>query len=257
MVICVLPAIQWFKMIPTHQSEQVTYENDDEDETRVRGHTDVRGGNFLARTEAKRIDPIQEMYQNQENQSHVIEFFAELCNSKSIATIILANANEFDIPPALAFSLCWEESRFNPRAFNNANRDNSVDRGLFQLNNRTFPNLGVQDFYNPEINAHNGMKYLRTCLDNGNTEIIALSMYNAGAGRVSGSGTPLRTLVYVSRILENSARIESHFISWEVRRQQLLLEGIDIEAEAFFEDEEEEEDDRRIRLLPLFPLGIR
>jgi hypothetical protein len=113
--------------------------------------------------------------------------------------------------------------------------------------------LGTQDFYNPEVNAHNGLKYLRTCLDAGGTEIIALSMYNAGSGRVGGAGTPLRTLVYVSRILENSTRIETHLLSWEARRQQMLLEGIDIEAEDYY-DEEEEEDDRRLRLVPLFPL---
>jgi hypothetical protein len=244
-------------MIPTQEREKETYSDDDEEDARVRGHTEIRGGNFLARIEPKRADPIRELYQDSESQPRVIEFFAELCNSKQIATIILANAEEFDIPPALAFSLCWEESRFNPRAFNNANRDNSVDRGLFQLNSRTFPALAVQDFYNPEINAHNGMKYLRTCLDSGETEIIALAMYNAGSGRVRGTGTPLRTLVYISRILENSDKIENHFQSWEARYQQMLLEGVEINFDMLAEEEEEEEDDRRIRLLPLFPLGIR
>jgi hypothetical protein len=257
MVICVLPAIQWFKMIPSHESKQETYEDDDDDDEKVRGHTDLRGGNFLARTEPKRVDPIQELYLDPESQPRVIEFFAELCNSKPVASTILASANEFEVPPALAFSLCWEESRFNPRAFNNANRDNSVDRGLFQLNNRTFPGLAVQDFYNPEINAHNGMNFLRTCLDAGDTEIIALAMYNAGSGRVRGTGTPLRTLVYISRILENRDKIENHFQSWEARYQQMLLEGVEIDFNMLAEEEEEEEDGRRIHFLPLFPLGIR
>jgi len=158
-------------------------------------------------------DPVLEYFRNSEYKEWVIDFFTGMCSSPEIAAAILYNADTFDVPPALALALCWEESRFNPRAINRKNRDGSIDRGLFQLNSRSFPDLDAPVFFNINSNVYYGVRHLKSCLDSGASEVSALAMYNAGAGRVKSTGAPEVTLNYISRILENRSKIESRFLS--------------------------------------------
>jgi len=177
-------------------------------------------------------DPILEYYRNPEYRGWVIEFFASICSDREIARAILDNAAIFDVPAALALALSWEESHFNHRAVNRFNRDGSIDRGLFQLNNLSFPKLEMNDFFNASTNAYYGISHLRHCLDTGGSEISALAMYNAGTGRVRNSGAPKVTLDYISRILENRSKIESRFHAMLIKEEENRL------AEKFeFEDD--------------------
>jgi hypothetical protein len=130
---------------------------------------------------------------------------------------------------------------------NNKNRDESIDRGLFQLNNRSFPRLETQSFFNLELNAKYGMSHLRHCLDTGGTEVAALAMYNAGTGRVRSTGTPKITLDYVGRILENRWKIEDRFEEWE---KSLFKEKPEELPEIIAEAKP-----ARSRLVPLMPLA--
>jgi hypothetical protein len=202
---------------------------------------------FFTRNAQGRQDFILELYRDPVSRERVVEFFAGICASRDIAEAILANAEMYDIPPALAVALAWEESRFDPRAVNTKNRDQSIDRGLFQLNNRSFPRLDIQAFYNPRVNAQYGMSHLRYCLDTGGSEIAALAMYNAGAGRVNSSGTPRSTLDYISRIINNRSEIEGLF----QERESQFQEQLDTFAD-FAEAQPE-----RPRLVPLIPLAGR
>ena len=202
---------------------------------------------FFPHTRPERRDPILELYRDPQTQSRVVDFFAAICASREIAEVILSNAAAFDVAPALAVSLAWEESRFNPRAVNAKNRNQSVDRGLFQLNNRSFPRLELQAFFNPRLNAQYGISHLRHCLDIGGSEIAALAMYNAGATRVNSSGTPKSTLDYVSRILDNRSAIEFLFDEREARFREQLGD--------FTVSDIAEEKSERLRLVPLMPLA--
>jgi hypothetical protein len=204
---------------------------------------------FAPDSRPERQDRILALYRNTQTQSGVFDFFTEICDSAEIAEVILYNANLFDIPPALAIALAWEESRFNPGAVNNKNQNESIDRGLFQLNDRSFPRLEIQAFFNPETNAWYAMNHLRHCLDTGGTEIAALAMYNAGTNRVRGAGTPKVTLDYISRILENRWEIEDRFRNWEARYHEQQLEEIENFAELA------EIKPERARLVPLMPLS--
>ena len=203
---------------------------------------------FFSRNSPERQDPILAVYRDTSAKERVIDFFAEICASREIAAVILTNAEIYNIPPALAVALAWEESRFDPRAVNTRNRDQSIDRGLFQLNDRSFPRLEIQAFFNPQLNARYGMSHLRYCLDTGRSEIAALAMYNAGAGRVNSSGTPRTTLDYISRILHNRTEIEELFQEQEAQFQEQFVEIITDIAEAQPE---------RPRLVPLIPLAGR
>jgi soluble lytic murein transglycosylase-like protein len=85
-----------------------------------------------------------------------------------------------------------------------------VDRGLYQLNSRTFPNVKLDDFYDPQVNARLGLKRLRFCLNQGRNELVALAIYNAGTQKVR-KGTPYSTLHHIARILEYREQIEQDF----------------------------------------------
>ena len=190
-------------------------------------------GNFLLAAIEYFKDPVLEYYRNPEYAEWVINFFTGICSSREVVLAILDNADKFDVPPALAFALSWEESGFNPAAINRYNLDGSVDRGLFQLNNRSFPNLETSVFFDVNSNAYYGISHLRFCLDSGGSEVSALAMYNAGTGRVRTSGAPAVTLNYISRILENRSRIESRFHARLIKEEENRL------AEAALAEDEE------------------
>ena len=195
--------------IEQEQNGQIEINYDDQEEA-------VLQPTFLVLHIEKGQDLLLSSYRDPEFKYYVVAFFRDLIRSQEIAEVILANACVFDIPPALAFALCAEESNFHPRAFNR-NRNGSVDRGLFQLNSSSFPNLTLDEFYDIEINTRNGLAHLRWCLNIAGTEVAALAMYNAGATRVREAGTPQSTLNYVSRILRRQRNMEEQFMAKYVR----------------------------------------
>jgi hypothetical protein len=180
-------------------------------------------GNFLLSETEVIHDPVLDYFRNPEYSEWVIDFFSNICSNRDIVFAILENSEKFNVPPSLAFSVSWEESRLNPNAINRHNKDGSIDRGLFQLNNRSFPNLETASFFDIKINSHYGLGHLRYCLDTGGSEIPALAMYNAGTGRVRNSGAPEVTLNYVSRILSNKSKIESQFHSLLIKEEEYRL----------------------------------
>ncbi len=154
-------------------------------------------------------DPILSLYRDAASRDEVVSFFGAIMHSPELAGIILAQADEFDVSPSLVFALSWEESRFEIKAVNK--NPASIDRGLFQLNSKSFPDLKENDFFNPELNARFGVAHLRWCLDYAGSEVAGLAMYNAGSGRVKSGGTPKKTLDYVSRIQSFRDGIDSMF----------------------------------------------
>jgi hypothetical protein len=173
---------------------------------------------FLREPEVQ-SDFTMDCYRNPETRAWVTSFFERVSGSLKTAQAILEGAERYSISPSLAFALSWEESRFNSRAVNRKNRDDSIDRGLFQLNSKSFPKLGDAEFFDPRINAFYGMAHLRFCFDTGGSEIAALAMYNAGTGRVRSTGTPRQTLDYTARILSTRRKIDKAFLEEWARSQ--------------------------------------
>jgi hypothetical protein len=181
-------------------------------------------------------DLILSAYRDEAFSEDVIVFFQDITGSREIAEAILSNASGYNVAPALAFSLCAEESAYNPRAMNR-NRNETVDRGLFQLNNASFPELKTEDFYDTDVNVMYGISHLRWCLNTAGTEIAALAMYNAGETRVRSVGTPKSTLDYVSRILKRQRKIEEHFADYYYRiveERNVSIKPVEKEEKVFF-----------------------
>jgi soluble lytic murein transglycosylase-like protein len=169
-----------------------------------------------------RSDPVLPLYRDSKARDEVVAFFATLVHSQELASVILQFSDEFNVSPALAFALGWEESRFKAQAINK--NAASVDRGIFQLNSKSFPKLKEADFYDIGTNSRLGIAHLRWCLDLAGSEVAGLAMYNAGTTRVRSDGTPKKTLDYVSRIQDFRDGIHELFSS-ELAARWVIVDG--------------------------------
>jgi hypothetical protein len=173
---------------------------------------------FLLSEKPEDVDPGLYLYRNKLTRPLVESFYTRVTADVEITDAILSGADSNDISLPLAFSLAWVESSFRVRALNY--NSNSIDRGLFQLNSRTFPSLKEEQFYNPWINAEYGLAHYRYCIEVGKNEVVALAMYNAGVNRVR-RGTPYSTLHYIAKILDKKRNLLESF-------EQLLTDNGEI-----------------------------
>jgi len=168
------------------------------------------------------------LYRNPLTRKHIVSYLDQLTKSPKITDIILRNASKNDIPVSLAFSLAFAESSYNPNAVNK--NTSSIDRGLFQLNSKSFPDLTEAHFFDPEINASHGLAYLAESIKSGGNEIVGLAMYNAGRGRVTGSGTPKMTLDYISKIIDYKKGIDAFIMDTMVTERSIVNSGLEIDS---------------------------
>lgn len=160
----------------------------------------------------KQLDVGLELYRALPTRTAVEWFYTNITGDMDVALAILREADKNNIPLSLAFSLAYTESRYKPRALNK-NTNASIDRGVFQLNNKSFPALVEADFYDPYVSAKYGLSHLRFCLDTAGNEVSALAMYNAGTNRVRNNGTPQTTLNYISKIQTYRQGLDNLFMS--------------------------------------------
>lgn len=181
----------------------------------------------LALRSLSRADHISQFFNAEDTREATLDFFTSITGSRTIADAILRNALKHEVDAALAFALAHEESRYKTTAV--GHNSDSIDRGLFQLNSKSFPKLSVPEFFDPEKNAHHGMAHLAFCLEAGGNEVAALAMYNAGQTRVAKGGTPRKTLDYIHRITGYKMNLEALFEAQVVAKsspqdsQRLLL----------------------------------
>ena len=159
---------------------------------------------------ASKEDEGLKFYRNPEFKDSVEWFYNQITGNEFITDAILQYADKNEIPLSLAFSLAYSESSYNPRAINK-NTNASIDRGLFQLNNNSFPDLIEEEYFDPYISAKYGLSHLRFCLDTAGNEVAALAMYNAGTRRVKNGETPQVTLNYVSKIMDYKEGLDDLF----------------------------------------------
>jgi hypothetical protein len=114
------------------------------------------------------------------------------------ANKIAEKAKEMGIPPALAVSIAFHESRLNP----DAPRGADGEYGIMQVMPKTGKGMGFtnQDLADPDKNIEAGLKYLKQNLDafNGDQKMATVG-YNAGTNSsfFSGGELPKTTEAYV------------------------------------------------------------
>lgn len=153
--------------------------------------------------------PMLALYREDVTHQAVVDFFVNLTGTPDTALPMMYYAERAEISFSLVFALAWVESRFSPVAVNR--NATSVDRGLFQLNSRTFQDLTNEDFFHVDVNTYHGIDYLTWCLAHTDNEYQAVAVYNAGLTRVRAGRTPQSTLVYVERIRDYRSGLEQRF----------------------------------------------
>lgn len=156
------------------------------------------------------IDNGLAMYRQPLSRTATEWFYYQITGDKDVTQAILSEADKNDIPLSLAFALAHTESNYRVTAVNR-NTNESIDRGLFQLNSNSFPDLSEADFFDPYTSAKYGMSHLRFCLNTAGNEVAGLAMYNAGTGKVRSNRTPQTTLNYVGKILSYRDMLDELF----------------------------------------------
>ncbi len=165
--------------------------------------------------------PVEDLYSQDETYDIVIDFFTDITGSEEIAILVCSYAYRYRVPILTAFSLAAIESQYNIHATNK--NATSTDRGLFQLNSRTFRHMRPEDFFDLETNIHHGIAYLRECMNKTDDIAVALAIYNAGAYRVLNGLTPQTTERHVTRIQKFEEELFASFSSF-------VLDHIDIQS---------------------------
>ena len=157
-------------------------------------------------------DALLSLYRHPQLRFFVEDYYSQLTGDRSVAQVILETCDELELDPSLGFALAWNESHFNPRAV--SYNDTTVDRGLFQLNSRSFSGLDRKTVFDPRANAVRGLSYYKNALAKLGSEEKALGYYNSGVGLASDRPLPRSTRAYVRKILADRDRMDRDAIAW-------------------------------------------
>lgn len=140
-----------------------------------------------------------------------------------LTRLIVNEAMQWEVEPALALAVAKVESNFDPQALSRAGA-----RGVMQIMPSTaMGEFGVHRYrlYDPNVNVRLGVRYLRMLLDQyDEDESLALSHYNGGS-RVRQSDGSLAvipaTRAYVERVLQQKAHFANHSLVLSAKRGDL------------------------------------
>ena len=146
---------------------------------------------------------------SKENRLLALTFYQKEAGSYIVAEAIIDNAIKHEVPVNLAFALAFTESSYNPNSIN-GNTDRTQDKGLFQLNTRTFSSLTNEQFFDPNFNADKGLEYLRNRFNTVEYWEEAVSRYNAH------NSPNNNTVRYIGRINYHIDRINKEFYNFQI-----------------------------------------
>lgn len=148
---------------------------------------------------------------NKDKEELIFTFYKNIIGDQKITYFVLKYAKENHLEPSLLTAVIKTESNFNTQAIS-YNVNGSIDRGLCQLNDLTFPEIHPDAFFDPEINIQSGAKFLKWCLSSSNNNIVkALAYYNAGIGNVSKKNISETTLNYINKVISEKKRIDDEY----------------------------------------------
>jgi hypothetical protein len=173
-------------------------------------------------SDVKEIETITRGHDMTLEDKLVLRYLTDYTGSKEIASLMMTYSDKYKIDRNLLLALAFTESSFNPRAVN-YNTNGSIDRGLCQLNNKTFTHLKKEEFFDPEVNISHAAEFLRWCLDqSNNNNVKALAFYNAGIGNVSKKKVGEVTLNYIQKIIDEKTRLEDGITAYLDENSDIL-----------------------------------
>lgn len=151
---------------------------------------------------------------NKKDIDKIIQFYDQFTNNTVVSQTIVKYSLEYNMPVNLAFALAYvESSGFDVRAINK-NSDGSVDRGLFQLNNKSRPRWKVADFYNIDKNCKEGISFwAQKCSDKSSDMALTFVAYNMGPNShfVKKSVIPEHRQDYIDEIFKYEDMLNLEF----------------------------------------------
>jgi len=157
-------------------------------------------------------DALLTLYRDDHLRPLVVEYYAELTGDRPVALAILETCDELSVDPSLAFSMAWNESKFNPKAV--SYNPTTIDRGLFQLNSRTFSRLSRKTVFDARSNAKQGLAFYKNAYAHLKSEEKALGYYNSGIGLLTDRSLPRSTQAYVKKVLADRERMDRDAIAF-------------------------------------------
>jgi hypothetical protein len=142
-----------------------------------------------------------------------------------IQDIVIEEANEYGVDPALALAIAKVESNFDPRA-----RSHAGARGVMQIMPKTAQQVfGVSPrlLYNARVNIRLGVRFIKQLLDKYDQDIdIALSHYNGGSAVKDKMGR-LRVIPATSQYVDKvqAARLRFQQSSGKVFEAKLFAQN--------------------------------
>lgn len=166
----------------------------------------------LASTEYMPSPSFQEDLKSFQLQELERQFYTTLTGDIKIVDMVISY-NRGRMSLDVLFAMMEKESSFNIYAINtNVDDDTgivlSVDRGLFQLNSLSYPELSESDFFNLDINIPTGIGHIASDYAWAKRNLkIALYAYNAGRTKVEENRVPSCTYDYAEYIVQRSSEI--------------------------------------------------
>lgn len=152
------------------------------------------------------------LYRDDHLRPLVVDYYSQLTSDRTVAVAILETCDDLELDPSLGFALAWNESKFDPRAV--GYNPTTIDRGLFQLNSKTFPQLDRRAVFDPKSNAQHGLTFYKAALDRLGSEEKALGYYNSGIGMLSDRTLPRSTQAYIKKVLADRERMDRDAIAF-------------------------------------------
>lgn len=141
------------------------------------------------------------------NKEFFIEEYINYFDGNKNIRIIMEEALKQNVPVNLAIALAFGESSLNERVYNQNER--SIDRGLFQLNNKSYPFLTKDQFYDPIVNTKYGIAHLKEEFRKTGSYEVSLVNYNCGnINRIN-----VGTFEHVVRILNKEKELNEMLVT--------------------------------------------
>lgn len=140
-----------------------------------------------------------------EDYFFILGFYTQITGNREISQAIIDTSLEEEVPVNLAFAIAFVESSFEPEAKNESNNNNTIDRGLFQLNSATFGNS--VDYFDVSDNTETALEYLVSKREKYESWESAIVMYNAGVE----SNLSNKSMTYLSRTLQQERKLDERF----------------------------------------------
>lgn len=183
-----------------------------EEEMKAKIAASTRGINTTYTVDFSRGNMLNEkiMKLNAFNYNLVVDYLESIAGDRTIVERIIFHSLKKEVPISLSFGICQAESGFIPDAINKNNRNGSIDRGLFQLNNKPRPQWKVEDYFDIEKNIEEGIKYIKENynLYDGNI-LLTIGAFNKGATGIK-SGAGFETLLYMNKVITYQNSIEEN-----------------------------------------------